>query len=336
MTSAALLASAQGGDRAAFEAVIAPHLKGLKTHCYRMSGSWHDAEDLLQESLVRAWRGLASFRGSSSLRTWLYTVTTRACLDVLERRRVRTLPFALGPAADADEPPGAPSPETPWLEPLPGDPEDEAFGPEARLGRRESVAFAFLTLVQRLPPRQRAALLLRDVLGWTAADCAELLETSVASVNSALQRAREAVGSPAPERPAFDSEDERALLGRYVRAWELADVGALLALLKEGATLSMPPFTAWYQGVEAIGAQLRGMALPPQSAGTRRFQLTRANARPAVAVWRRDEASGEFVAEALQVLDVVDGRVEGITAFMDSRAFVALGLPERLPATTPG
>lgn len=325
MSTDAQLLAAQAGDRAAFEALVAPYVAPLKAHCYRMAGSWHDAEDLLQNSLVKAWRGLGTLRGGERLKRWLYTVTTRTCLDALEERRARTLPMALGPPAD--DGPSAPNHDVPWLEPFPGEPDDGALGPEAQLSRRESVAFAFLTLVQRLPPRQRAVLILRDVLGWPAADCAELLESTVASVNSALQRARDAVGRPATPEPPPVSEAERALLGQYVQAWELADVDALLGLLVPRATLVMPPFSEWYQGTEAIAAQLRGMALPKESAGTRRFQLTCANALPAVAVWRRDPARGVHVAEALQVLQLEHGKVAGITAFLDPVVFHAFGLP---------
>ncbi|MFN0064569.1 MAG: RNA polymerase subunit sigma-70, partial [Myxococcaceae bacterium] len=181
------------GARLAFESSVAPYLKSLKAHCYRMCGSWFEAEDLLQESLVRAWRGLHTFRGDASLKTWLYSVTTRACLDLLEKRRERSLPFTLGLKSDGSTPPEGPDFEVPWIEPMPGEPDDEALGPEARLTRRESVALAFLALLQRVPPKQRAVLLLRDVLGSSAQECAALLETSVASVNSALQRARAAL-----------------------------------------------------------------------------------------------------------------------------------------------
>lgn len=329
MTTPAQLLALHSGDRAAFELVVGPHLKGLKAHCYRMSGSWHEAEDLLQESLLRAWKGVSTFRGESSLKTWLYTVTTHACLEQLEKRRVRTLPFALGPATPAEVGPFAPDLDRPWLEPMPGDPEDDAFSPEARLSSKQSVAFAFLTLVQQLPPRQRAVLLLRDVLGFQASQCAELLETSVASVNSALQRARETMGESTRPATRLEDEAERELLGRYVRAWEKADVSGLLSLLVEGATLSMPPLSEWYEGRAAIGLQLAAMALPPAAAGTRRFQLIRANAMPAVAVWKRDAASGDFVAEAIQVLELDgDHRVKAITAFLDTRLFAAFGLPQ--------
>jgi len=319
-------------DQVAFTSLVGPHLRALKAHCYRMCGSWHEAEDRLQDSLVRAWKGRATYRGSASLRSWLYAVTTHTCLDQLEKRRERTLPFALGPATDGLLAPGAPDLELPWLEPMPGEPEDEALGPEARLGRKESVAFAFLTVVQRLPPRQRAVLLLRDVLGWPASDCAQTLDTSVASVNSALQRARETVAAMNAPPERLGTEAERTLLARYVRAWETARVDDLVSLLVEGATLAMPPLREWYQGRAAIAHQLRTMAMPEASAGTRRFQLTRANAMHAVAVWRLDAASGQYAAEAIQVLELSpDGRVQAITAFLDPRLFPAFGLPLTAP-----
>lgn len=327
------LASARAGSREAFDALLAPFRRELKAHCYRMSGSLHDADDLLQDTLLRAWRGLASFEGRSSLRTWLYRVATSACLDAADKQKTRALPPWLSPRATAFE--GLrPDVETPWLEPAP----DALLGgaapsPEARFSARESVSLAFLAALQRLPARQRAVLLLRDVLGLPAAECAELLETTVASVNSALQRARDTLAAhqatppPAPE-PA-DSET-RSLLARYVRAWEEADVQGLMSLLHEEAVLSMPPYAAWFQGPRDIGAVLGGLVLPPGAKGVFRLVPVRANGEAAFGVYARGPAGGPHRAQALHVVRLCGERVGEITAFLEPKHFPGFGLPETL------
>ncbi len=222
------LEAARAGDERAFAQLIAPYRRELRAHCYRLSGSLHDADDLLQESLLRAWRGLGTFAGRSSLRTWLYKVSTNACLDALEKRPARLLPFDLGPPVAGDARLAAPRHEPIWLEPWPDAPADAAAAsPEARYGGRESVALAFLVALQLLPARQRAVLLLRDVLGWQASGCAELLGLSVAAVNSALQRARETIDRRAPalaDASATVDPETAAVLARYVAAWETTEV----------------------------------------------------------------------------------------------------------------
>src|SRR5918995_288490 len=213
-----LLAAARGGDEHAFAQLTSPYRRELQTHCYRMVGSLHDAEDLVQETMLRAWRRLGGFEGRTSLRRWLYTIAT---ID--------------------------------WLEPYPDSllPDPALADPQARLDLRESVGLAFLAAVQHLPPRQRAMLLLFDVLGWSAAEIAELLETSVAAVNSGLQRARATLDSRPAARPTED--EERALVERFVDAWDRVDIEGLVALLRDDAVMAMPPEPVWFDGREAVG-----------------------------------------------------------------------------------
>ncbi len=330
-----VVAAARTGDERAFRTLVAPYQRELRAHCYRMSGSIHDADDLLQDSLLRAWRGLAGFEGRSSMRTWLYKVATSACLDALDRRPARARPIDLGPPGDPAVPPAMRA-EPVWIEPCPDDlVEAAAPSPEARYGARESVALAFLAALQLLPPRQRAVLVLRDVLGWDARECAELLDTSVAAVNSALQRARETIeqraGSlrEAPDAPP--SAAVSALLARYLSAWEAADVGALVSLLREDATLSMPPFSTWLLGHDAISRSLGGMVLVPAARGNLRLVATRANGEHAFAVYQRDPASGALRAGVIQVLTLRDGLVASIDAFLDPSLFARFGLPDGIP-----
>jgi RNA polymerase sigma-70 factor (ECF subfamily) len=318
------LSAAQRGDEGAFRRLVAPFSRELRAHCYRMSGSLHDAEDLLQESLLRAWKGLAGFEGRASLRTWLHRVTTSVCLDRLEARGPRLLPMDLAPA---NGPMSAPQLDPIWLEPCPAALYDEPIvsSPEARVSARESVGLAFLVALQRLPPRQRAALLMRDVLGFEASECAELLDATVASINSALQRARETLSSTSTPRPTID-DATRTLLGRYVRAWEEADVGALVALLREDATLAMPPLPAWVSGAHEIGASIGAMVFVPGSRGAFRLVPTEANGLPALAAYKRGD-DGAFAPYALHVLDVRGDRIAAMTAFLDASLFPLFALP---------
>lgn len=334
-----LVESAQRGDRRAFEALAEQFRKELRLHCYRMLGSVHDAEDLVQETLLRAWRGLAEFERRASLRSWLYRIATNACLNALASRKStqRMLPQELGPPTSV--PPKVPAEDVPWLDPYP----DEAFagvpaaplGPEARYEMREAVELAFVAAIQHLPPRQRAVLLLRDVLGSSAAEAAQLLEMSTASINSALQRARATLearaGSPRPRARGNDSQ--RALLDRYVETWEASDLDGLIALLKADAILSMPPFREWFAGREAI----RGFfAYAWTTRGYAGFRLlpTRANGQPAFALYSRTHDSVEYRAHSLQVLTVRDAQIEVLTNFKNARLFDAFGLPAVLPVAS--
>jgi RNA polymerase sigma-70 factor, ECF subfamily len=332
----ALLDAARAGDREAFDRLTEPYRRQIQVHCYRMSGSLEGAEDLVQDTFLRAWRGIAGFEGRSSFRGWLYRIATNACLRALSGGAAarRLLPEERGPAADRP-PEGAPLTEVAWLEPYPDSAldlvADAAPGPDARYEMREAVQLAFVAAIQHLPPRQRAVLLLRDVLGWSAAETAALLEASVASVNSALQRARATLETRFPRdrsgaRPAGSGPDagQRALLERYVRAWETDDVEGLVALLREDAVLSMPPFPHWYRGHDAIRFFLE-WAWREGPPGRFRLLPTAANGQPAYGVYDRGP-DGVWRLRTLQVVTLEGGEVTAMTAFRDHGLFPAFGL----------
>ena len=323
-----LLRAAQAGDEGAFARLVEPYRRELKAHCYRMAGSLHEADDLLQESLLRVWRGLGTFAGRASLRTWIYTVATRACLDALESRGARRLPWGEGQPVDGKAGFGGPVLDPVWLEPCPESLYDgEPHSPEARLSGRQSVALALLVAIQSLPARQRAVLLLRDVLGWEASECAEILGTSVASVTSALQRARETLRERGGDEPLpIDDEATSALLSRYLQAWERADVPLLVSLLRDDATLCMPPLAEWLRGPAAIGASIAAMVLTPEAAGQFRLRPVRANGLPAMAAWKRDD-EGVWRASAIHLLEVRGGALVAIAAFIDPSLFPLFDLP---------
>src|SRR5437764_9180212 len=297
-----LLAGARGGDGRAYQDLVEPHRSELHAHCYRMLGSVHDAEDALQETLLRAWRGLGRFEGRSSLRSWLYTIATNTCLNAIERRPKRVLPIDYGPAADPHEPPGRPIVESVWIEPYPDEIlgiEDGYAAPEASYEQREAVELAFVAALQHLPANQRAALILREVLGFSAKECAEMLDASVASVNSALQRARASVDERVPEQTQQSTlrdlgDDElRAIVDRYIDAWERNDVQAFAAMLTEDATFAMPPLASWYSGRDGISIWA---ANSPMNGNWRwKPLLVRANGQPALAFYNWDDAAGAYV-----------------------------------------
>jgi RNA polymerase sigma-70 factor (ECF subfamily) len=297
---APLLAAAQAGDERAFRRLVEPYRRPLEVHCYRMLGSLHDAEDVLQETLLKAWRSLGSFERRASVHTWLYRIATNACLDELERRPRR--PQVVEPYPDAR------------LEDLPSPVAD----PAARYALREGMELAFLTAIQQLPGRQRAVLVLRDVLGWSAQEAAELLETTVTSINSALQRARATIDSEVtPHAVAPRATHERRLLRRYMEAWEAADVDRFLALLREEAVLRMPPRPA-IEGAPALG---RFWFTEPKADGrcsvqTTRMVPTRANGRPAVMIYRRDP-DGQERRFGVMALEVEGDRIAGFDAWLD-------------------
>jgi RNA polymerase sigma-70 factor (ECF subfamily) len=337
---ATLLAAARNGDEAAFAQLIEPHRAVLQAHTYRMLGSMQDAEDAVQDTLVRAWRALPRFAGRSSVRTWLYKIATNVALNAISRRPKRVVPIDYGPAADPHDEPGPPLVESVWIQPIADDlldAADEPLGPAARYEQRESVELAFIAALQHLPARQRAALILRDVLGFSARETADILDSSVASANSALQRARQAVEQRLPEQSQQESlrsigdEALEELVDGYLRAWEAGDVEGILALLTEDATVAMPPTATWYRGRAAIGAFL---PLWPFSGPDRRVRLVpaRANGQRALAAYRWDAAESCYRPVALHVLSVKGGRIGGIDAFVDPDVFRTLGLPERLAA----
>jgi RNA polymerase sigma-70 factor (ECF subfamily) len=311
-----------------YEALVEPWRRELHAHCYRMLGSVEDAEDALQDALLRAWRGIARFEGRSSVRTWLYKVATNACID-FNAKRPRALPTDLVPGAAVHDAPGRPLEEAVWIEPYPDDPGDGHAGPEARYEQRESVELAFVAAVQLLPPLQRAVLLLRDVLGFSAREVAGLLDTSVASANSALNRARRTLEDRLPQesqqtalRSLGDARLEQ-LVGELVDAMERSDVDAVIAQLTADATWSMPPDSTWYQG-EALRAFLVEWPLTNRW----RHLPARANAQPAIGCYRWDEQAGLFVPEALDVYTIRGDRVAAVTAFRTKGIFPRFGLPE--------
>jgi RNA polymerase sigma-70 factor, ECF subfamily len=356
-----LLEAARGGDQEAYRRLVEPHRGELHAHCYRMLGSVHDAEDALQDALLRAWRGLPRFEGRSSLRSWLYRIATNTCLDAIARRPKRVLPIDYGPAADPHDGPGEPLVESVWVEPYPDERlglEDGFAAPEARYERRESVELAFVAALQHLPATQRAVLILREVLGFSAREVAESLETTVASVNSALQRARKAVDERLPEQSqqatlrALGDDGLRDVVDRYVDAWERGDVDGVVAMLTEDATFTMPPLRTWFRGHDDIAVFLAGWPL----SGEWRWRplRARANGQEALAFYSWDPEEDSYLPFALNVLTLRGARVSEVTAFItrstqipdrevlarlpeqpaDPRrlaaAFEHFGLPERL------
>ncbi len=317
-----LLERARGGDQDAFGQLVAPHQGELHAHCYRMLGSLHDADDALQDSLLRAWRGLPRFEGRASLRSWLYTIATNACLNQIARRPKRVLPIDYGAATDPHTGPGDPVVESVWVEPYPDERlglGDGLAGPEARYEQREGVELAFIAALQHLPASQRAVLIMREVLGFSAKEVAESLETTVASVNSGLQRARKAVEERLPERSQqatlreMGDEEVRALVSEYVQAWERNDVDAVVAMLTEDAAIAMPPLASWFSGREDVAAFLAAFPL----SGSWRWKTvpTRANGQPAAAYYAWDEEAGAYLPFALNVLTLRDGKVADVVAF---------------------
>jgi RNA polymerase sigma-70 factor (ECF subfamily) len=301
----------------------------LTAHCYRMLGSAFEAEDAVQETMVRAWRGLDRFEGRAQLRSWLYRIATNVCLDMLASRERRARPMDLGPALTADAALGPALPEGRWIEPVPdarvlptgGDPADVTV-------LRETIRLAFVAALQHLPPRQRAVLILREVLQWQATEVAELLETTVASVNSALQRARATLAAKEltatePQSPLDD--DQRDLLARYVEAFEQYDMTKLTSLLHEDANWNMPPYELWLQTHEDVVKWCLGPGIACRGS---RLVATMANGSPAFGQYKPNPDGGGFVPWSLQVLELSGGRIAGITFFLDTaRMFPLFGLP---------
>ena len=304
-----------------------PHRRELMAHCYRMTGSLHDAEDLVQETYLRAWKAYDRFKGESSLRTWLYRIATNTCLTALEGRQRRPLPTGLG--APSSDPAGELTErnEVPWLEPLSDDSDD----PSSIVGSRESVRLAFIAALQHLSPRQRAVLVLRDVLQWRAAEVADAIGTSTAAVNSLLQRARaqlDAVGPSEDDQLADpESPETRDLLERYIAAFEAYDIDALVKMFTAEAVWEMPPFDGWYQGAEAI-VTLTRVHCPAEGPGDMRFIATTANGQPAAALYMRE--GDKHVAFQLHVLDMRPEGVSHVVAFLDTSLFAKFGLPASL------
>lgn len=312
------------------EAQLEGYRVELAAFCYRMLGSAFEADDAVQDTMVRAWRSIDRFEGRSALRSWLYRIATNVCLDMLSGRQRRARPMDLGPAKTAEAGSlGAPLPETAWVQPVPdgqvvadGDPAEVAVS-------RESVRLAFVAALQHLPPRQRAVLILREVLRWRANEVAELLNTTVASVNSALQRARAALAASSPAetdeyQPADD--EQRKLLARYVDAFERYDMDSLVSLLHEDAVMSMPPFNLWLRGHADIRTWMLG---PGSDCRGSRLVPTVANGAPAFGQYRPSGPGGRFEPWSLQVIEITDGRISGLNTFLDTATlFPLFGLPE--------
>jgi RNA polymerase sigma-70 factor (ECF subfamily) len=304
----------------------------LLAHCYRMTGSLHDAEDLVQETYLRAWKAYDRFEGKSSVRTWLHRIATNTCLTALEGRQRRALPTGLGaPSSDpTDE--LVQRTEVPWLEPLP-DATDDPADPSVIVGSRESVRLAFVAALQHLSPRQRAVLVLRDVLQWRAAEVADAIGSTTAAVNSLLQRARAQLDAVGPSEDttlaAPEAPEARDLLDRYIAAFERYDIDALVTMFTREAIWEMPPFTGWYRGRPAIAALIHHNC-PAEKAGDMRLLPLTANGQPAAAMYMLDPPTGRHLPFQLHVLDVTPDGVAHVVAFLDTSIFSKFGLPEQL------
>jgi RNA polymerase sigma-70 factor (ECF subfamily) len=311
-----------------FPQVTDPYRRELLAHCYRMTGSVHDAEDLVQETYLRAWRAYHGFEGRSSVRTWLYRIATNVCLTALEGKSRRPLPIGLGAPSIEASAPLEQSSEVPWLQPVP-DAMLDGGDPAAVVSDRDTIRLAFVAALQHLPARQRAVLILRDVLRWRAAEVAEALESSTASVNSALQRAHatlekanlsaDTVSEPTPE--------QKEMLDRYVQAFWDKDINAIVSMLTKDAIWEMPPYTGWYQGAENIGTLIDTQC--PGGRHDMRMVPTRANGQPAFGLYMRGP-DGDFHPFHLQVLTIGPDGVEHVGAFFGEQIFETFGLPDRL------
>jgi RNA polymerase sigma-70 factor (ECF subfamily) len=327
---AAALAAALAGDSGAFSTLAEPFRRELLAHCYRMTGSLEDAEDLVQETFLRAWRRLETYQGRASFRAWLYKIATNACLDALKRRPRRSLPVQSCAQSEPGTPLAPPIPEPVWIQPFP----DELLAPsetnpEARYDARESISLAFLIALQYLAPRQRCALILGEVLDWQPAEIAAALETTISAVNSLLHRARSILkqrytaGRPVSVEPTLSEDQVKELLERYLQAWETADVESIISMLKSDATFPMPPMPVWFRGRPAIKSFISATILAGEARGRWRLHPLHANGQPGFAFYRRDEQTGRYSAYAIQVLTFDGDLLSDVTTF---------GFPELLPA----
>ena len=336
MNEQQVLKAAREGDERAYAQLVEAHRGSLYAHCYRMLGSVHDAEDAVQEALLKAWKALARFETRSSLRTWLYTIATNVCLRMIERRpSPRVLPLDYGPPSDPHGPLGPPLLESRIVEPYP-DRElglaEGLAGPEARYEQREAIELAFIAALQHLPGRQRAVLILRDVLGFSGGEVADALDTTPASVHSLLQRAHATIDERLPDRSqqatlrALDDKQLHAIVDRYTEAWTHKDVDAIVQMLTEGATLTMPPIVSWYRGLEAIEIMFRTVAFANQRSW--RMLPTSANGQLAVGTYERDSA-GNHAPHGVTVLTLRGDKIEEIIAYHGPWMLQRFGLPPR-------
>jgi RNA polymerase sigma-70 factor, ECF subfamily len=318
------------GDTASAPLDLEPYRKELTGHCYRMLGSAFEADDAVQETMIRAWKNVDRFEGRSTVRSWVYRIATNVCLDMLRGRQRRALAMDLGPSSTPDRFRGVTRPESAWVTPIPdGDVLPDTADPAELAAARETIRLAFVTALQHLPPRQRAVLLLREVLKWQASEVAELLDTSVASVNSALQRARATLAGASPSTTSTNptvEDDQRELLDKYVDAFERYDIEALVGLLHDDAVMSMPPFDFWLEGAANVGGFMLG---PGIACADSRVIVTSANGLPAFASYKIDPAGGH-APWAIHVLELGDGCVTGHHSFLDTSLFERFGLPTHL------
>jgi RNA polymerase sigma-70 factor, ECF subfamily len=327
-------APATPADEATYRRLVEPHRSELHAHCYRMLGSVHEAEDALQDAMLRAWKALPRFEDRGTVRAWLYKIATNTCLDAIAKRPKRVLPIDHSAAHDPHAGVGEPVVESVWIEPYP----DERLGladgfaaPEARYEQRESVELAFIAALQHLPARQRAVLILSDVLGFSGAEVADALDTTPASVYSALQRAHKSVDERLPERSqqatlrALGDDALREIVDGFVAAWERGDVDALAAMLTDETTIAMPPMPTWYRGREAVAGFLRRFPLAPG----RRWRVVPApaNGQVALAFYRWKDETRSFAAHSVNVLALDGARIAEHTAFLDPELFELFGLP---------
>ena len=324
------LRAAQRGDESAFQRIVEAHRGELHAHCYRMLGSSHDAEDALQEAMLRSWKAIGRFEGRSSVKSWLYRISTNTCLDTIKKRpKQRVLPIDFAPATDPHDGPGAPVIESVWVEPYPDEElglEDGYAGPGASYERREAVELAFIAALQHLPPNQRAVLILREVLGFSAKETAETLDTTVASVNSAMQRARKAVDERTPEQSQQETirtlgdEKVKELVAEYIDAWERADVDKVVSMLTEDACFAMPPLASWFggpgRGRDEIEEFLRLYPLG-DNWEWKAVAKTANGGQPALGFYIRDRGSDDvFEPFALNVLTLRGERISDVVAFV--------------------
>ena len=314
-------------ERARLERALEDQRKALTGYCYRMLGSPYEAEDAVQETMVRAWKALDTFDGRSALSTWVYRIATNVCLDLLHGRQRRAIPMDLSPVGSAAAPLPDPVSWDRWVQPIPDASVLEEGDPAELVESRETIRLAFVAALQNLPPKQRVVLILREVLRWQASEVAELLDTSVASINSALQRARATLDAAAmdtehPLDPTDDAQEE--LLARYLDAFERYDIDAFVALLHEDATHNMPPYEMWLRGHEDIKAWMLGPGITCKGS---RLLPVHINGAPGFAIFRPTGPNGEREAFNVHAVDISDGKVSGITYFLDTELFPLFGLP---------
>lgn len=317
--------------RAHLEQALEGHRRALTGYCYRMLGSGSEAEDAVQETMIRAWQKSGSLKAEAALKSWLYRIASNVCLDMLETPQRRARPMDMGPASAADGALGAPLAESTWVQPIAGARVlDEDADPAAVADARETPRLAFVAALQHLPPKQRAVLVLREVLRWQATEVAELLDTSVASVNSALQRARATLDSLDLHAEAGSAGavagDDRELLDKYVSAFEAYDISSLVTLLHEDAAFSMPPYPLWVRGPQAVHDFMLGTGV--KCRGSRVIE-TSANGGPAVAIYN-PVGDGTFEPWAIVIIETSDGRISGLHHYIDAELFAAFGLPASL------